>query len=110
MLAVSFVRRLLELLKRKAGPGLGGAIGAGSDDRRGGGVEIVRAAGGGLLRLVRKRRLELAQKDQGRPLARRPRLPGGDGRTIDAAMLRELQLRPTERAPQGDHVDCFFRL
>jgi hypothetical protein len=53
----SLVRRFLECIKGLAGPGLGVEIGTGRDTAKrlglgDGGVEIVRVAGGGPLRLT----------------------------------------------------------
>lgn len=45
------IRHLLEFVNGCAGPGSGGANGAGDDDRRGSGVEIVNVGGSGPLRL-----------------------------------------------------------
>lgn len=50
-------RRFLGLVKRKAGPGLGGANGAGRDAAgvgTGDSVEIVKVPGGGSLRLTNR--------------------------------------------------------
>ena len=64
-------RHLLGFLKGCAGPGLGGPNGTGDDACRDGGVEIVRAAGGGPLRLRKREKIvrhDQAAGDLGDPL------------------------------------------